>query len=222
MGEDGLVPGWFEQIGEQEYEALLYPIWSFLCDVQTPVSSDVIFVFGSLGVDVPRRAAELYADGWAPRILISGRLGPMTEPVFEKPEALVFKDELLRLGVPDSAVTTEVAASNTLENVTLGMTALSEVGIAPGSALLVAKAFAIRRCLATFAKHYPEVAVRGCPPRGTLVEHRDRARAAFASRLVAELRRLDDYGVAGDIVVQRIPKQVRAAAQRVQRLLDDP
>jgi len=216
------VLGSFERIAEQEYEALLHPIWSFLCDPQTPVSSDVIFVFGSLGFDVPRRAAELYADGWAPRILVSGRLGPMTEHVFAKPEALVFKDELLRLGVPDTAVTIEVAASNTLENVTLGMAALSEAGIAPGSALLVAKAFAIRRCLATFTKHHPEVAVRGCPPLGTLAEHRDRARAAFASRLVAELRRLDDYGVAGDIAVQRIPRHVRAAARRVQRLLDDP
>ena len=203
-----------------EYVRLLQPIWSYLCPIDTPAPSDVIFVFGSRGLEVPRRAAQLFAAGWAPRVLVSGRAGPMTEHVFDRPEALVFEDELVRLGVPASAVVTEVDAGNTLENVRFGMNALEAAGHRPRSALLVAKAFATRRCLATFARQHPGVQVRGCPPAGSLLDHLDRSRADFAARLVAELRRLDVYGAAGDIAPCAIPPAVRAAARETVRFLE--
>lgn len=208
-----------ESLDENAYTALLAPIWNFLARTDDPVPSDVIFVFGSRDLDVPRRAAELYAVGCSSRVLVTGRLGPMTEGVFDKPEALVFKDELMRHGVPDRAITTEVRADNTLENVRLGMTALAIAGQTPRSALLVAKGFVMRRCLATFARQYPAVEVRGCPPRGALPAQRDRPRAAFAARLVAELHRLDRYGATGDIDRQAIPDSVRWAARQVEGLL---
>ena len=204
---------------EKAYVRLLHPIWSYLCPIQTPLPSDVIFVFGSRALEVPRRAAELYAAGWAPRILVSGRAGPMTEHVFDKPEALVFQDELVGRGVPVSAITTEVRARNTLENVRFGMTKLAAAGRMPRSALLVSKGFAMRRCLATFARQHPGVAVRGCPPAGSLIEHLDRSRTAFAARLVAEVRRLEMYGAAGDIEPCTIPPAARAASREVARLL---
>ena len=208
-----------ESLEADEYTRLLRPIWSYLGPSEPPAASDVIFVFGSRGLEVPRRAAQLFAAGWAPRLLVSGRAGPMTEHVFDRPEALVFKDELVRRGVPASAIVIEVAAGNTLENVRFGMTALEAAGHRPRSALLVAKAFAMRRCLATFARQHPGVQVRACPPPGSLLEHLDRSRVDFAARLVAEIRRLDVYGAAGDIAPCAIPPAVRAAARETARLL---
>ena len=209
-----------ESLEAEAYTRLLQPIWSYLCPSDEPAPSDVIFVFGSRGLEVPRRAAQLYAAGWAPRILVSGRAGPMTERVFDKPEALVFEDELVRRGVPASAVTTEVDAGNTLENVRFGMRALETAGRKPRSALLVAKGFAMRRCLATFARQHPAVEVRGCPPAGSLIDHLDRSRADFAARLVAEIRRLEVYGAAGDIAPCTIPPAARAASREIKRLLE--
>lgn len=208
-----------ESLEAEAYARLLQPIWSYLCRGEGPAPSDVIFVFGSRGLEVPRRAAQLYAAGWAPRILVSGWAGLMTERVFDKPEALVFKDELARRGVPAAAVTTEVDAGNTLENVRFGMNALAAAGRKPRSALLVAKAFAMRRCLATFARQHPAVDVRGCPPAGSLIDHLDRSRADFAARLVAEVRRLDVYAAAGDIAPCAVPPAARAASLEVARLL---
>ena len=208
-----------ESLNETDYQALLAPIWDFLARSDDPAPSDVIFVFGSRDLGVPRRAAELYAAGLSARVLVSGRSGPMTEQVFDKPEALVFRDELTTHGVPDQAITVEVDAGNTLENVQFGMSALLAAGQTPRSALLVAKTFVMRRCLATFARQHPGVQVRGCPPAGSVVTQRDRPRAAFAARLVAEVRRLDDYGAAGDIAPQETPGVVRDAARRVERLL---
>ena len=209
-----------DSLDTEAYTRLLEPIWSYLCLTHAPARSDVIFVFGSRGMEVPRRAAQLYADGWAPRVLVSGRAGPMTEHVFDEPEALVFRDELVRRGVPASAIATEVDARNTLENVRFGMTALEAAGQSPRSALLVAKAFAMRRCLATFARQHPGVEVRGCPPAGLSIEHLDRSRAAFAARLVAEVRRLEVYGAAGDIEPCAIPPAARVASREIARLLD--
>ena len=153
-----------DELDDDAYARLLAPVWDFLALTHDPAPSDVIFVFGSRDLAVAGRAAELYNDGLADRVLVSGRLGRMTEGVFDRPEALVFKDELTRRGVPDRAVTTEVAAGNTLENVRFGMAALAATGKTPRSTLLVAKTFVMRRCLATFARHHPSVAARGCPP----------------------------------------------------------
>lgn len=208
-----------ETLDEAGYVGLLTPLWRYLAVAHPPCVSDVIFVFGSRDLAVPRRAAELYRAGHAARILVSGRLGPMTRDVFPQAEALVFRDLLLDAGVPDRAIITEVEAGNTLENVTFGMTALRAAGHRPRSALLVAKAFVMRRCVATFARQHPDVEVRACPPAGALVDHVDRPRTAFAARLVAELERLDRYGAAGDIAPQTVPEQARDVAARVQQRL---
>jgi uncharacterized SAM-binding protein YcdF (DUF218 family) len=210
---------WIYHTDEAVYERLVAPIWGFLSVVHPPVPSDVIFVFGHRSLELPRRAAGLYAAGWSTRLLVTGGFGPMSREVFSKAEALVFKDELLRLGIPESAITTEDIAGNILENVHFGVNALRVAGHQPQSALLVAKSFAMRRCLATFAQHYPDIDVCGCPPVESLVVQRDRPWPAFARRLLGELRRLDDYAAVGDITVQKIPSAVRGAAKRLQRFI---
>ncbi len=208
-----------DQLPEPELARLLEPVWSYLAVSHRPRPSDAIFVFGSRDLAVPRRAAELFLDGHGERIVVSGRFGPRTEGVFPKPEALVFRDTLLDRGVPDSRIVTEVEAGNTLENVQFGMRALRAAGRSPRTALLVAKAFVMRRCLATFRRQYPGVGVWACPPQGVLASHRDRPRVAFVTRLVAEIARLDRYGRQGDIAPQLVPAAVGRAVQRIESLL---
>ena len=198
-----------------DFERVVGPLWDYLAVTDTPARADVIFVFGSQALAVPARAAELYRDGYAPIVLASGRYGRMTRDVFDRPEALVFRDRLVRDGVPPAAIVTETEAGNTLENVRFGLAALRRQRVAVASALLVAKPFVMRRCAATFARQAPDVRVRCCPPRTDLVRSLDRAPAAFAARLVAELDRLERYGAAGDIARQTIPESVRAAARRI-------
>ncbi len=208
-----------DSLSDVAFGHLVEPIWNFLATSQAPVPSDVIFVFGSRDLAVPRRAAELFSDGLAPCLLVTGGFGPMTEGVFSKAEALVFKDELVRRGVPDDVIITEVKAGNTLENVRFGMSALQAARRSVDSVLLVAKTFVMRRCVATFAQQYPQTEACGCPPVGSLMVQRDRPRVAFGARLVAELERLDRYGAARDIVPQAIPGTVRDAAEQVKAWL---
>lgn len=216
VGPPGLpLPDSVDCPDEPAFQRAVLPVWEYLARADPPAPSDVIFVFGSQDLDVPRRAAELYRAGYASSVLVTGRFGPMTAEVFDKPEALVFRDELMRQQVAKHVITTEVEAGNTLENVRFGMAALREVGLRPRSALLVSKPFVARRCLATFRRQQPEVAVRGCPPVGSAADRRDRPWVAFASRLVAELDRLERYAASGDIAPQTVPAAVSAAATRL-------
>ncbi len=201
--------------GSDDFERVVGPLWDYLAVADAPARADIIFVFGSQAFAVPTRAAELYRDGYASIVLASGRYGRMTREVFDRPEALVFRDRLVRDGVPPEAIVTETEAGNTLENVRFGLAALRRKRVSVASALLVAKPFVMRRCAATFARQAPGIRVRCCPPRTDLVRSLDRAPAAFAARLVAELERLERYAAAGDIARQTIPEPVRAAARRI-------
>ena len=194
---------------------MIKPLWDFLAVSEPPDAADVIFVFGCRDFAVPARAAELYHDRYAPKVLVSGHEGRLTRGVFDKPEAVVFKDRLVAAGVPTSAVLTEPEASNTLENVRLGMAVLERNGAMVTRALLVAKGFVMRRCLATFQQQFAGVDIRACPPTGGLDAALDRSGTAFAARLAAEIERLDRYAAKGDIRTQRIPEDVRLLARAV-------
>ena len=194
---------------------LIDPLWRYLALAETPRAPDVIFVFGCRDLAVPARAAALFHGGHAPHVLVTGSYGRMTRDVFPKPEALVFRDHLIESGVPPSAIQTEKVATNTLENVTLGIEALRRVGRMPATALLVAKGFVMRRCVATFAQQCDEVRVRACPPHGGVAAALDRSLVEFAARLVAEIDRLERYAESGDIRAQAIPSEVREAARRL-------
>ena len=200
---------------------LLQPLWDYLAVSAAPRPADVVFVFGSADLAVPDRAARLYHAGYASRVLVSGSFGRRTRNVFPKPEACVFKDRLIAGRVPEAAIVTEPAAASTLENVRFGMAALADHGLHPRSALLVAKGFALRRCVATFARQHPEVQVHPCRAEASLEAAFDRSPPEFAARLVAELERLERYAAQGDIEPQEVPEEVWAAARRITAALKE-
>ena len=195
--------------------SLTQPLWEYLAVSDSARPADVIFVFGCRDLAVPVRAAELFHEGHASRVLVTGNVGRMTRGVFDKPEALVFKDHLVRAGVPDASIVTEPEAANTLENVQFGMATLARQGVKPRSALLVAKGFVMRRCVATFAQQFNDVRVRACPPGGGMQQALDRSGPAFAARLVAEVERLERYAAQGDIRREQIPASVRTAVRQL-------
>lgn len=102
------------------------PIWTFLAIEQAPIPSDALFVFGGLGLEIPARAAQLFLGGFSSTVLISGASGSLTQGVFNKAEAEVFKDAMVKDGVPRDAILTEHHATNTGQNVMFGMTTLEK------------------------------------------------------------------------------------------------
>jgi uncharacterized SAM-binding protein YcdF (DUF218 family) len=80
---------------------------------EAPVKADAIVVLGGDSVDATRvrRAVELYQQGWAPRILLSGTL---IRPYFS--EGVFMVQDAKRFGAPDSALqVVESRADSTIE-----------------------------------------------------------------------------------------------------------
>lgn len=192
-------------------------LWRFLAPHQSPAPADAIFVFGGVNLRVPERAAELFQSDYASTVLVSGGAGVRTHLHFDQPEADVFVQVLKERGVPSDAIVFETAATNTGENVQLGMAKLLPRVHEISSLVLVSTPFIMRRCIATFERQYPQIDVFPCPPIGSYQEFVDRPYPEFIDRLVAEVDRLDAYSEAGFIAPVDVPSTVRDACEHFRK-----
>src|SRR5262249_31663289 len=116
---------------------------------------DIILALGSNDLRVAEFAADLFLQGWAPALVLSGNAGALTRDRFSKPEAEMFAEIALKKGVPQEAILIEARSTNTGENVMFSRRLLQERGIIPESILLVQKPYMERRAYATFQKVWP-------------------------------------------------------------------
>src|SRR3989338_4322703 len=82
--------------------------------------ADGIFVLGSNDVRVADYGAKLFLEGYAPLIIFSGGMAhhnDLLKTYWKKPEAEVFAERALKLGVPNDKIILEDKATNTGENV---------------------------------------------------------------------------------------------------------
>ena len=194
-------------------------LWNFLSIIEKPSASDAIFVFGGVSSSIPEKTAQLYKEGVAKVILVTGGTGGRTHLYFKETEALKIRESLIKSGVPDSAIISEQLASNTGENVSFGMKRLLEHTKNPSALTLVSAPFSMRRCVATFNKQFPEISVTPCPPQISASDYSDREPNEFALRLVGEIERLKNYAELGYITKTNIPEEVELATQRISNSL---
>ena len=185
-------------------------LWDFLKAEGRPTVSDAIFVFGGWNMDVAHRAAELYLEGWAPLAVVSGNRGRATAN-WNSTEAHHFSLAMAERGMPLERIIAEHQATNSEENVLFGLLKLQEQAKLPRSLLVVSIPFMMRRCLALFAKNYPDIRITACPPVQGLEYYRDIASYDLYERLAGEIRRLKDYPSQGFFDPVPIPPEVEAA-----------
>lgn len=82
---DSLTSGAIEDLVNKAFEKInnaklskevlqkLYNLWDYLAEEDALEKSDLIFVFGGKGAGRAKEAAKLYKEGWASKILFSGR-----------------------------------------------------------------------------------------------------------------------------------------------------
>ena len=92
-------------------------IWDYLCLNEPLEKADCIVGFGNFNTDIARRAAELYHQGLAPKILFTGGLGRNTEGLLPEPEAVRFAKVAMACGVPAEDILIEDKSANTKENI---------------------------------------------------------------------------------------------------------
>ena len=150
------------------YEEFLKQIEDFMFIEDKPEKADVIFVPGNGYPQMAEKAAELYRNGFAPKILPSGRYsitaGRFTG-VLDKKECYCgtyktewdfLKDVLMQNGVPEEAILKEDQATFTYENAIYSRQVTDHAELEIERAILCCKSYHARRCLMYYQLLYPE------------------------------------------------------------------
>ena len=196
-----------------EYLEPLQVIWDYLCLKQEPRKADCIVGFGNFNTDIARRAAQLYLDGYAPKILFTGGLGRNTEGLLPEPEAVRFAKVAVGCGVPEEDILIEDKSTNTKENIDFTKALLEEAGIPMNHILGVHQPFMERRIKAAMGVYWPELDFSVTSPQVTIPEYLARAKEqgisenASVSVIVGDFQRMDLYAKKGYQLPQEIPEE---------------
>lgn len=195
------------------YLPLLQVIWDYLCLNQKLENADCIVGFGNFNTDIARRTAELYHEGYAPKVLFTGGLGRNTEGLLPEPEAIRFARVAMDCGVPEEDILIEDKSANTKENIEFTRNLLKQRGIPSDHILGVHQPFMERRITAAMGVYWPEVKFSVTSPRVTIPEYLARAKDqgisenASVSVIVGDFQRMDLYAKKGYQLPQHIPEE---------------
>lgn len=154
------------------HSSCITPISDFIFVSHPLKKADIIFVPGNTDPQPSLMAASLWADGWAPHIMPSGKY-PIGQNAFTSdprfPSEWAFMQSiLLKAGVLDSAIWREDQATYTMENAVLSRQALDQMGRTINTAILACRSFHARRCLMYYQFAFPNThfVVRTTPYQG--------------------------------------------------------
>ena len=139
-------------------EQLVHRISDYLLIEHTDIGpADLCLIFGNKMAwkELAQQAAKLYQQGLVKKIAASG--GVLTDD--GRSEAAAMRDEMVRLGVPESAILVEDRAAHSGENVVFTKALVAET-LGPDavkSVIGIGHISAGRRFLMTLAKQWPEV-----------------------------------------------------------------
>ena len=150
------------------YDEFLKQIEEFIFIEDKPEKADVIFVPGNGYPQMAEKAAELYRQGLAPKILPSGRYSVTVGKfggVLDKKEDYredyesewdFLRDVLMKNGVPEDTILREDQATFTYENAIYSRQVTDHAELEIERAILCCKSYHARRCLMYYQLLYPK------------------------------------------------------------------
>ena len=204
-----------------EFMEPLQILWDYLGMHQVPEKADCIVGFGNFNTNIARRAAELYCQGYAPKVLFTGGLGRNTAGLLPEPEAVRFARVAMACGVPEADILLEPDSTNTAENILFTRRLLEERGIPHSHILGVHQPFMERRIFAAMGVYWPEPRFTVTSPQVTIPEYLEDAKKqgvtenAAVSVIVGDFQRMDLYAKKGYQIPQEIPEEAWAAFRQL-------
>ncbi|MEI6886838.1 MAG: YdcF family protein [bacterium] len=192
-------------------------LWDYNKLEQRVEKSDCIIALGCSDIRVAIKASELYLQNYAPKILFSGGFGYAKRNVFPKPEAEVFADEAIKIGVLTKDILIENKSTNTGENILFSKEIIKTTGLNIQSIILVQKPYMLRRSYATCRKQWPEVKIsvasqeisfEDYPNEKVTLDH-------LMNALVGDTQRIKVYPEKGFQIYQEIPSNVWKAYEEL-------
>jgi len=194
--------------------------------------ADAILVLCSHDKRVAETGAQLFLDGWAPVLIFAGGLGSVTREMWTEPEAELFAEIAIGMGVPRESILIENRSTNTGENILFTRELLAKKQIDPQRFILVQKPYMERRSFATFSKLWPEKECIVTSPQVSFDEYlegyanQEFSKDDVISIMVGDLQRIRLYAEKGFQIYQEIPPDVWSAYEELvsagytQRLVD--
>lgn len=204
-----------------DYLQPLQVLWDYLGMHQAPEPSDCIVGFGNFNDNIARRAAALFQQGYAPRILFTGGLGRNTAGLLPEPEAVRFAKVAMACGVPAEKILIEDKSTNTKENILFTREMLWQQGIPCGRILGVHQPFMERRIAAAMGVYWPEARFSVTSPQVSIQQYLEDAQRqgitenAAISVIVGDFQRMDLYAKLGYQLPQPIPPEAWDAFHRL-------
>ena len=199
----------------------LQVIWDYLGMHQEPQKADCIVGFGNFNDNIARRAAQLYHQGYADRILFTGGLGRNTRGLLPETEAARFARVAEECGVPGDAILREDRSTNTKENILFTRDLLTQLGLPRDHILGVHQPFMERRICAALGVYWPEARITVTSPQVTIPEYLADAKRqgitenAAVSVIVGDFQRMDLYAQKGYQLPQEIPEEAWEAFRQL-------
>lgn len=199
----------------ENFQALkpLQVLWDYLGMHQKPERADIIVGFGNFNDNIARRAAELYHQGMAPKVLFSGGLGRNTSNLFTEAEAERFARVAMECGVPEHSIIKEDKSTNTAENILFVKKLLEDLEVPHGHILGVHQPFMERRIVAAMGVYWPEQSFSVTSPQVTIPAYLEDARRqgmtenGAISVIVGDFQRMELYAQKGWQLPQEIPEE---------------
>ncbi len=192
-------------------------IWDYHHMNHTPVKSDCILALGSHDLRVAERAAELYLQGFAPLVIMSGGLGNFTKEMWSEKEADKFAKVGIEMGVPEKDILVENQSTNTGENIVFTQRLLKEKQLDPTSFIVVQKPYMERRSYATFKQHWPNKNILVTSPQISFTDYPtdEIPMEKVINIMVGDLQRIKLYPEKGFQIRQEIPDEVWEAYEKL-------
>ena len=204
-----------------EYLEPLQILWDYMRLGRQPQKADCIIGFGNFNTDIACRVAQLYLQGYAPKVLFTGGLGRNTEGLLPEPEAVRFARVAMELGVPQKDLILEDRSTNTAENIQFTRQKLEELGLPHATLLGVHQPFMERRIQAAMGVYWPEAEFSVTSPQVSLEQYLQRAKEqgiteeASVCVIVGDFQRMELYAQKGWQLPQRIPQEAWDAFDRL-------
>jgi uncharacterized SAM-binding protein YcdF (DUF218 family) len=194
-------------------EAAARLIWDYHQLKHELTPADCLLALGSHDLRVAQRAAELWLDGMAPVLVMSGGLGNFTLGMWTEKEADRFAAVAVKMGVPEDAILVENQSTNTGENIQFSKKLLAERGLDPQKFIVIQKPYMERRSYATFKKHWPDKELLVTSPQISFDDYPNEEipLERVINIMAGDLQRIKEYPALGFQIEQEIPADVWAA-----------
>jgi len=174
--------------------------------------------FGSHDPHVAMRAAEVYLEGLADRIIFTGGFGRITSKTQNITEASLFKKIAMEAGVPSAAIVVEEQSTNTGENIELTRNLLSSLGASEQRLIFVERPYREVRTRATLEAQWDQLNYLMTSPALTYEDYcrfyensELITKADFIALMVGDLQRILVYPSRGYQAVVNVPDYVITA-----------